>query len=394
MNRAVEDLISLLQIPGPPGKEGAVSDFLIEELLQLGLAKTQLTNDEAHRQSEYGGQVGNLIVRLEGNGPGPHLMFSAHMDTVPEAVGCQPRIDSEQNRIVNDVANHALGGDNRSGCAVLLSLVRKLREKGEDHPLITLVFFVQEEVGLIGSRGLDVSLLGESKPAMCFNFDGATPDKVITRVIGTERFTIRINGTAAHAGANPDGGVSAAIIAAHAISQLDSDGWHGRIIKEDGQGTANVGVLKGGQGSNVTMPSLEILAESRSHHADFRRRIIATWKEVFRKAAERVTNRQGQSGSVRFSKGPTYDAFALDDSEAVVQIAVEAARTIGLESQGASDDGGMDANWIVAHGIPTVTLGSGQRRIHTADEWIDLGDFMKACELVEAIVDTASLAGS
>ena len=45
----------------------------------------------------------------------------------------------------------------------------------------------------------------------------------------------------------------------------------------------------------------------------------------------------------------------------------------------------MDANWIVAHGIPAVTIGAGQRQVHTADEWIDLADFDKACALVVAL---------
>ena len=50
----------------------------------------------------------------------------------------------------------------------------------------------------------------------------------------------------------------------------------------------------------------------------------------------------------------------------------------------------MDANWIVAHGINTVTFGAGQRQVHTADEWIDLDDFERACDLVLALVGQAS----
>ena len=45
----------------------------------------------------------------------------------------------------------------------------------------------------------------------------------------------------------------------------------------------------------------------------------------------------------------------------------------------------MDANQIVAHGIPAVTIGVGQRQVHTSDEWVDLADFEKAVRLVVAI---------
>ena len=74
----------------------------------------------------------------------------------------------------------------------------------------------------------------------------------------------------------------------------------------------------------------------------------------------------------------------------MVKTALKAAENCGLKPQTLSNDGGMDANWIVAHGIPTVTFGAGQRQVHTSDEWIDLGDFEKACDLVNAIFKEAS----
>ena len=40
-----------------------------------------------------------------------------------------------------------------------------------------------------------------------------------------------------------------------------------------------------------------------------------------------------------------------------------------------SANGGLDANWMVRHGIPTVTFGAGQNEAHTIDEWIDLTEF-------------------
>ena len=41
-------------------------------------------------------------------------------------------------------------------------------------------------------------------------------------------------------------------------------------------------------------------------------------------------------------------------------------------------NGGLDANWLTAHGIPTVTLGCGQRNIHTAREQLDIAEFQRA----------------
>jgi tripeptide aminopeptidase len=215
---------------------------------------------------------------------------------------------------------------------------------------------------------------------MGFNYDGSDPHQYVTSVIGTERFNIDITGVASHAGAWPEMGVSTAVIAAHALSELDAEGWHGPIEKDGRKGSANVGIIEGGTGTNVVMPATHLLVEARSHDHDFRKAIIR-WEEAFRQAAARVTNKDGDSGGVGFSPGPTYEAFALTEEDPVVVRALEAGERCGFTPSCVTNDGGMDANWIVGHGIPAVTFGTGQRRVHTADEWIDLKDFGTACRL-------------
>jgi tripeptide aminopeptidase len=226
---AVEDLLALLAIPAAPADEQRVAEHLQRELEQIGVPRAAMATDAANAQSEYGGNTGNLIVRLDGHGRGPRRLFSAHMDTVPLAVGAIPRLDTDGARIANDAPGKALGGDNRTGCAVLLQVARALCARRGDHPPATLVFFVQEEVGLVGARGLEPGLLGPPRPAMGFNFDGGRPEDLVTRVIGTERFTIDVEGIAAHAGGRPAEGVSAAIIAATALTEPAREGWHGEV---------------------------------------------------------------------------------------------------------------------------------------------------------------------
>jgi tripeptide aminopeptidase len=48
-------------------------------------------------------------------------------------------------------------------------------------------------------------------------------------------------------------------------------------------------------------------------------------------------------------------------------------------------NGGLDANWLVRHGIPTVTIGSGQYDIHTVKEYVDLPEFAVGCRLAVAL---------
>lgn len=390
-SETLSDLLALLPMTGPPAEEGEVAEWIRARLAGMGIPDGQMVHDRAQAQSEYGGQVGNLIVHIPGHWPGPRLMFSTHMDTVPIAVGCRPRLEAEQGRIVNDASGAALGGDNRLGCAALLHLARVLQARKGEHPPVVLVFFVQEEVGLVGSRGLDLSLLGDPLPEMCVNLDGGPADEFVTAVIGAERFTVDVTGIAAHAGAHPADGLSAAVLASRAIAALDAEGWHGRIEKPEGVGSANVGILRGGQGSNVVMPSLYILAEARSHDPIFRRRITERWQAEFARAAGEMRNSKGERGRVAFGSGPTYEAFALDENEPVVQRALAAAGRMGMAARLVSNDGGMDANRIVAHGIPALTVGVGQRSVHQPEEWIDLADFERVCDFVVEMATANSL---
>ena len=48
-------------------------------------------------------------------------------------------------------------------------------------------------------------------------------------------------------------------------------------------------------------------------------------------------------------------------------------------------NGGLDANWMVRHGIPTVTFGAGQNDIHTVKEWVDVPEFLEGCRLAVAL---------
>ena len=45
----------------------------------------------------------------------------------------------------------------------------------------------------------------------------------------------------------------------------------------------------------------------------------------------------------------------------------------------------LDANWMVRHGIPTVTLGAGQNDIHTVKEWVDVPEFLEGCRAAVAL---------
>ncbi|MBI1312535.1 M20/M25/M40 family metallo-hydrolase [bacterium] len=371
----------MMAIPGRSGEEQAIVDFIAGELRAAGVPDSAIQTDSANRKSHLGGQVGNLIVKLPGTVRGPRRLLMGHVDTVPLCVGCEPVRDGSVIRPKS--RDTALGGDNRAGACVVLTAILEILKHGLPHPPLTLLWPVQEEVGLVGARHVAINRLG--KPKLAFNWDGGLPWMLVMGATGDVNIEIEISGIASHAGAHPEDGVSAAAIASLAIADLTRSGWHGRIQKGRHTGTSNVGIINGGDATNVVMPKLRLRAEARSHKPNFRQKIVDQFRKAFENAARELKTASGEHGSIHFEATLKYESFRLDPKEAVAQVAAAAIESLGLTPQMRISNGGLDANWMTAHGIPTVTLGCGQAGIHTVDETLDVDSFLQACRIGLAI---------
>ncbi len=386
---ATDRLMRFLGVPGITGEEGRIAAEITKALREAGVPAKAIGFDDAHTRIPLPTQTGNLIVTLPGRGrhaDAPRLAFMTHMDTVPLCAGAMPK---RQSRKIVNGARSALGGDNRCGCAVLVTLVAELVRGKLDHPPLTLVFTVREESGLWGARHLDLERLAGARIA--FNFDGRDPAYVIIGAIGADRWEVEISGRAAHAGGAPEKGISAILILAEALSAVHKGGWFGKVVKGDRFGTSNVGPVGGADGgpaggaTNVVTDYVRVQGESRSHDRAFCKEITSAYKHAFQEAAAAVTNSDGVSGRVKFTSRTDYPAFRMKDTAPVVRRASAAVSAIGLEPEIRVANGGLDANWLVRHGIPTVSFGAGQNEVHTVEEWIDLDRFDAACRLAVAL---------
>ena len=375
VNAAIKRVMDLLAIPGKSCEESRVSMWIQSTLQKCGVPASATTVDTAHKRGPSGGETGNLIVKLPGTLKQPRRLLMAHMDTVPLAVGCRPV--RQGDTILPASQNTALGGDNRAGCAVVLTAIAEILRQKLPHPPLTLLFTVQEEIGLRGARYLTASKLG--KPELCFNWDGRDPASLTIGAVGAMYLQIDVAGIPSHAGVHPEQGVNAGIVAAVALADLQKNGWHGLVQKGNKRGTSNLGVINGGSATNVVMPDISIQAETRSHHSAFRDRISSEFRNAFERAANSVKTVDGRTADVSFSEDVRYEAFRIKTTAACVKTAAEAIEHSDLTPQTIIGNGGLDANWMTAHGFPTVTLGCGQHNIHTVKETLDVPEFLHAC---------------
>jgi len=234
-------------------------------------------------------------------------------------------------------------------------------------------------VGLYGARFVKASDLG--RPKLAFNFDGGAVERITVGATGGYRMDIAIEGIPSHAGVAPEKGVSAIAIASLAIASLVKEGWHGLVEKDGKRGTSNVGVIHAGQATNVVAESATLRAEARGHDAAFRGRIVKAIEKAFADAVKQVRSADGRTGKVKVDGRLDYEAFRLADDEPCVAAARAAVAEVGLAPRLDVSNGGLDANWMAANGVPTVTLGCGQMDIHTTDEKLDIAAFENACRV-------------
>ncbi len=301
----------------------------------------------------------------------------AHVDTVPLCRGARP---VRRGRwIVPADKQTALGADDRAGAAVILFAAMEILRRGLPHPPLTFLWTVQEEIGLYGARYGSLGPL--AKPALAFNFDGGTIDKVTVGATGGYHVNIHVTGRASHAGVAPEEGINAITIAALAIARLHRGRWLGQIRKGAGQGTSNIGVIRGGEATNVVTPAADLRAEARSHDPAFRRQIVRAIERAFHEAAGEVRSSLGGGGKVRFEGRLDYESFRLSDDDPSVLEAEAAICALGRHPVRVVSNGGLDANWMSARGIPTVTLGCGQSgRTPPPSDWTSTS-FSKAAGL-------------
>lgn len=366
-SRLTNLFLELCRINTPPLREKPIVDYVQNMLSKMGL---ECVRDDAHRAT--GGDSGNLIVNIPGNGSGVPIFLSAHFDTVEANPNLQ--IVMEDGIIKTD-GSSILGADDKAGLAAILETARVLAENKIPHGDIQLLLSVSEEIGLRGAANLNPDLI---KARMGYVLDTGPPVGAIIYTAPThDIFDISYKGKAAHAGFEPEKGISAIQAAALAISRM-------RLGRIDEETTANVGVIQGGVATNVIPEFVTIRAEARSRNRDKLTAQVEHMTSVFRSVAEET----GAAADIHVTR--EYESYLLREDHPVIALARKAAERINLPTVLRPGGGGSDANIYNRIGIPACVLGTGMRAVHTHSEHIYVSDLVRSAEWALAICVTAS----
>ena len=355
--RLVEHFISLVKIDSESGNEKAVAEALAEQLGELGFEVTKLAvpGEITNGFNIYGKLAGSLAGSIA---------FSSHMDTVTPGNGIEPIIE---DGIIRSKGDTILGGDDKSGIAAVMEAIRCIQEQGEAHKTIEVAFTVFEERGMHGAKSFDISKI-ESSQAIVLD-SGGPIGTIITTAPGQQSLKITIKGKPAHAGLEPEAGVNALTVAADAISKM-------QLSRIDEETTANIGVVQGGQATNIVMPELYIEAEARSLNDDKLAKQVAHMVSAFEESAAK------HSASVQIDSTRSYNAYHIADDDPHVLAIKDIFSAIGIDAMTKPTGGGSDANIFNANGLKTVNLSTGMAKVHTTDEFIAVADMVAITDFI------------
>jgi len=370
LKRLAETFKFFVGIDSVSREEGALSKELERILISLG-AETFV--DDAGQC--IGGNTGNLIAKFKGSTKAPPLMLNAHMDTVEP--GKNVSVIFKNETFTSD-GTTILGADDKSAIAVLLEVMRVLTENKMQHCPIELVFTICEEIGLLGAKNLDISLISAKYG---YALDSSDTEAIVTRAPAANRLEFTIHGKDAHAGSAPENGINAISIACRAISELDM----GRI---DYETTANIGVIRGGVATNIVPNLVEVKGEVRSHNDGKLSMVTDNIVASFQNVVKNYNSSSLENSIPRLEKSikKEFSLTNIPDDHFIVTLAQKAAFNLRKKMTTKTTGGASDANIFFSKGIITGVLGTGMNDVHTLRENIRLEDMAYAANLLLEII--------
>lgn len=361
--RLIDEFVQLVRIDSESGNELNFATELKARFEALGF--TMAFDDAADHVPS---NSGNLYGIRKGNPAKTPVAFSCHLDTVTPGIGIQPQILDD--RITSD-GTTILASDDKAPIACLLEAVRQLDEAGQAVGDIEVVFSVGEEVGMHGAKHFDVSKLNAQQ---MFVLDSSgKPGRAIVTAPAQSKLFVKITGKAAHAGLEPEKGISAIMVMSEAIHSMT-------LLRIDEETTANVGIIKGGSATNIVAETCEAVFEARSLDVDKLKHQV----RAMIKALEHVTERHG--ATLDFTQEDSYPPLRVSAESNIAKLFAKAAVSLGLEPVFASTGGGSDANIYAQKGLDVLIPAVGMTNAHSVQEYILIEDMVTVVDLIQQIL--------
>jgi tripeptide aminopeptidase len=351
--QTIADQVRLCEIPAPPFKEAARAEAYAAAFRGVGLVNVRIDAE------------GNVLGERPGRAARPHLVFSAHLDTVfPEGTSVAV---TRQGSVLRGPGI----GDDCRGLAVILAVIRAMNRAGVQTPgTITFVGTVGEE-GLGDLRGVKALFRDtlEGRVDRFVSVDGTGLG--ITHVsVGSLRYRVTFSGPGGHSYgafgiANPVHALGRAIAAFADVRP-----------PTDPRTTFNVGRVGGGTSVNAIAAEAWMEVDMRSADRSALQALDALFHEAVDRALAAENARWDNRGQLAVMKTLVGDrpAGRVSAGAPIVAAAVSVTRALRLPVE--LNEGSTDANLPMSLNIPAITIDAGGQGTgaHSLEETFDTTD--------------------
>ena len=371
--------------------------MLQAELTEMGAQDVTLTD------------YGVVLATIPATAEGPTIGFLAHVDTAPQynATGVKPRVirgynggditypdnadlvlspsnspylgTKQGHDIVTASGLTLLGADDKAGVAIIMSAAQHLLDNPEiPHGKIRIAFTPDEEIG----RGVGPDLPKDLACDFAYTFDGGELGEIEYESFSADGAEVRIKGVSIHPGYAKGKMVNAIHLAAKIIDMLPQQSMVPELT-DDRDGFIHATDMEGGSSDMRIKLILR----------DFELEGLEQKRDILRKVCDAVQAGEPRA-EITCTITPQYRnmRYWLEKDMTPVDLAREAAESLGIEPISVPIRGGTDGSRLTEMGVPTPNLFTGMQMIHGPLEWVSVQDMARATDLFLALVQRAAKA--
>jgi glutamate carboxypeptidase len=384
MIELVKDLVAMETPSTDPASQAAILARLRDEFEQLDYRVIQLPGRSS------GGHL-YAAPRQRGKHQPAQLMIG-HCDTV-WPLGT---LETMPLQIEDGTLRGPGVYDMKAGLAEIVYALKSIRELGLETEVAPLCFVnSDEEIGSRESTRYLRALAQRVERCMVLEPSLGRSGKIKTARKGVGRFTVTVQGKAAHAGLDPGAGASAILELSHVIQKLFelNDPEHGTSV--------NVGVIDGGVRPNVIAPESRAVIDVRVQTRADAERIEAA---IHGLKAETPGVTLRIEGAIHGLKAETPGVTlriegaigrppmeATEANQQFWRIAQTLGDELGLELEQATAGGGSDGNTTSLYSATLDGLGAVGDGAHASHEFIEIDRLCERCALLTLLLLTPSL---
>jgi succinyl-diaminopimelate desuccinylase len=389
-----EDMIlflqQLIQIPteNPPGSYKEISEFLEEKLTSWGFEVEVIdVPDEETSKAGLTTPRYNIIATITGNEEGKHLLFNAHLDTVPAGDAEKWTYPPFSGQLA-DGKIYGRGATDSKGrlAAYIMAALALKKSKIPFRGKISIVATCDEETGGVLGAGY---VTDNNKIAGDMVVVEGYSNQIVRAMAGVLQLRIFSYGVPAHAGFKWKGvnAVEKMAKVIQALAQLQAE-----LEQESSEipgmryTTVNTGVIQGGTKINVVPGDCYIEVDFRviPEHSlnDIYDRVEFIIKRLEQQDLdmnihiERISDFETEP-TVTSSNSPLITAI----QEASKEVTGNTLPVVGMLGQ-------SDARWFIKNGIPAINFGPGtnDNNLHGYDEFMEIDDLVQTTKVLCVLI--------